>query len=202
MTQKVSFQLVFGLIFGLALVAVGAFAFARPYTYQGSLIDPPLPAADFALDATDGSVFQLSEQRGKVVLLFFGYTRCPDVCPTTLYDFKQIIQSLGEQAQDVRFVFVTVDSQRDSLAHLGDYVQAFDPQITALSGSLEALEAVYADYGVFIQKNDLGSAAGYLIDHTARVYVIDADGNLSLTFPFGMEAEAMADDIAHLLEEG
>jgi len=136
------------------------------------------------------------------VLLFFGYTRCPDVCPTTLYDYKQIMQRLGGRSDLVRFVFVTVDAERDSLEHLGAYTEAFDPRIIALGGSPEALAAVYADYGVFIQKNDLGSAAGYLIDHTARVYVVDAAGDLRLTFPFGMEAEDMADDVSYLVGEG
>jgi len=166
------------------------------------MIDPPAPAADFTLQAADGSTFRLSEQRGNVVLLFFGYTHCPDVCPTTLYDYKQVIQSLGEDADRVRFAFVTVDPERDTLDLLGAYVTAFDPHIVALSGSQEALDEVYDIFGVFYEKQDVGSAAGYLVDHTARVYVVDADSNLTLTFPFGMEADAMADDISHLLGEG
>jgi len=85
---------------------------------------------------------------------------------------------------------------------LAAYVAAFDEQILGLSGAQDALDEVYANFGVFYDKKDVGSAAGYLIDHTARVYVIDAEGKLSLTFPFGMEADAMADDVAHMLGEG
>ncbi len=202
MRASLFLQLGIGLIVGVVLAVVGVFVLEKPYTYQGSVIDPPSQAADFTLEATDGFVFRLAEQRGKVVLLFFGYTHCPDVCPTTLYDYKQIIEQLGRQVDDVQFVFVTVDPERDTLEHLAAYVTAFDPRILGLSGSPEALNEVYAHYGVYVEKKDVGSAAGYLVDHTARVYVIDRDGNLSLTFPFGMEAEAMAEDISHLLEEG
>lgn len=184
------------------MVIVGAFVFSKPYTFQGSVIDPPAAVPDFALEASDGATFRLSEQRGKVVLLFFGYTHCPDVCPTTLYDFKQVIQSLGEDAENVQFAFVTVDPERDSLAHMAAYVEAFDGQILGLSGTQAALDQVYANFGVFYEKKDVGSAAGYLVDHTARVYVINPAGELNLTFPFGTQAEAMADDVAHILGEG
>lgn len=193
-------QLSIGLIVGLALAILGFYTLKTPYTYQGSLIDPPASAADFTLDASDGTAYQLSEQRGNIVLLFFGYTHCPDVCPTTLYDYKQIIQSLDSKAENVQFLFITVDPERDSLDHLAEYVSAFDPAILGLSGTPEALNEIYAHYGVFIEKKDVGSAAGYLVDHTARVYVINADGNLRLTFPFGMTAEAMAEDVEHLLD--
>lgn len=202
MNRKFLIQLGLGAIFGAAVVILGVFVFAKPYTFQGSVIDPPASVADFALEATDGSTFRLSEQRGNVVLLFFGYTHCPDVCPTTLYDFKQIVQGLDEDAERVQFAFVTVDPERDSLDHLAAYVSAFDEQIVGLSGAQKTLDEVYANFGVFYEKKDVGSAAGYLVDHTARVYVIDAQGNLSLTFPFGMESAAMTDDIAHLLGEG
>jgi protein SCO1/2 len=200
MAKKLTLQLAIGLTLGIVLV-LGVFAFAQPYTYQGSLIDPPAPAADFALNATTGDVFHLSEQRGKAVLLFFGYTHCPDVCPTTLYDFKQVKAQLGDQDERVRFVFVTVDPQRDTLGHLGEYVTAFDPDFIGLSGDFDELQTVWDAYGVYRQEQDVGSAAGYLVDHTARVYVISPQGELRLTFPFGMASEAMTDDIRHLIAE-
>ncbi|MBT3391109.1 MAG: SCO family protein [Chloroflexi bacterium] len=201
MKIKLIVELGIGLLVGIVLVAIGAFVFKQPYTYQGSLIDPPAPTSDFTLKANGGTTFQLSEQHGKIVLLFFGYTRCPDVCPTTLYDFKQIKASLGEQADEIRFVFITVDPERDTIDLLGQFVTAFDSDFIALSGELDELQPVYAAYGVYRQKNDVGSAAGYLMDHTARVYVIDPNGNLRLTFPFGMAPEAMTEDIIHLLKE-
>ncbi len=198
--KKLLLQTLIGLTLGLAIV-VGVSYFTQPYTYQGSLIDPPAPASDFTLSANAGTTFQLSEQHGKTVLVFFGYTHCPDVCPTTLYDFKQIKALLGNQADAIRFVFITVDPERDIIEMLGEFVTAFDSEFIALSGTLDELQPVYAAYGVYRQKNDVGSAAGYLMDHTARVYVIDPNGNLRLTFPFGMAPEAMAQDLAHLMKE-
>jgi protein SCO1 len=200
MKSSLIVQLSIALVLGIILAVFAVFALAQPYTYQGSLIDPPAPAADFSLEATDGSTFHLSERRGQVVLLFFGYTHCPDVCPTTLYDYKQVIQQLKGKSDRVDFLFVTVDPERDSLDHLAEYATAFDPGILGLSGKPEVLTEMYQNYGVFVEKKDVGSAAGYLVDHTARVYVIDQSGNLRLTFPFGMQAEAMADDLLHLID--
>jgi protein SCO1/2 len=164
------------------------------------LIDPPIPVDDFTLQRPDGQSFTLSDQQGKVVLIFFGYTSCPDVCPTTLADFKQIRARLGDAAGNVQFVFITVDPERDTPERIGQYVTTFHPAFIGLTGSQAELESVYAGFGVFVEKEDTGSSAGYLVSHTSRVYVIDQDGKLSLTFPFGMEAEAMAEDIAHLVK--
>jgi protein SCO1/2 len=200
MPRSLLVQLIVGLVLGIAIV-FGVSSFSQPYTYQGSLIDPPVPSAEINLPSSDGTTFNLSEQHGKIVLLFFGYTHCPDVCPTTLYDFKRIKEKLGAQSDDFRFVFITVDPERDSIEHLGEYVTTFDPRFVGLSGERDDLQTVYQAYGVYAEKNDVGSAAGYLIDHTARVYVIDAQGNLRLTFPFGMDFEAMADDLVNLMDE-
>jgi protein SCO1/2 len=95
---------------------------------------------------------------------------------------------------------VTVDPDRDSLEKLGDYVSTFDPAFHGLSGDLQTLEIVWSSYGVYREKNFVNSSAAYLVDHTARVYVIDRQGNLRMTFPFGMQWEAMADDIKHLID--
>jgi protein SCO1/2 len=202
MSKRLLLQLAIGLLLGLALILVISQFLTQPYTYQGSYIDPPLPAADFSLDSTDGTVFRLSEKRGQVVLLFFGYTHCPDVCPTTLLDFRQVKASLGAEAGKVDFIFVTVDPERDTIEHLGSYVTRFDPSFIGLSGNFDEMQTVWDAYGVYRDVQDMGSAAGYLIDHTARVYVIDQSGDLTLTFPFGMESESMAEDIRHLVEEG
>ncbi len=199
MGKKLILQIIIGLGMGIA-IAVGINYIAKPYAYQGSLIDPPSPAVDFSLGSGDGSTFQLKEQRGNVVLLFFGYTHCPDVCPTTLYDFKQIKARLGKLSEKVQFVFVTVDPKRDTITHLHDYVTAFDPAFIALGGDFIELETVWSAYGVYREEKNFGSAGGYLVNHTARVYVIDLEGKLRLTFPFGMAPEAMTKDVMQLLK--
>jgi protein SCO1/2 len=113
-------------------------------------------------------------------------------------------RALGEKAEGVRFVLVTVDPERDTPEKLGNYVEQFDPAFLGLTGSPEALQAVYRDYGVYVQKVEAGpagSTAGYLVDHTARVYAVDKNGGLRLTYPFGMDVAKMAADLTHLLAE-
>ena len=188
------------IVIGLGAV-IGIQALASPYTYQGSLIDPPAPAQDFALRDQFDEPFRLSEQRGEVVLLFFGYTHCPDVCPVTLSEYRQVSDLLGEQADRVNFVFVTVDPERDTRSALQDYLDNFNTPIIGLTGERVELEPVWSAFGVFQEKVDVGSASGYLVDHTARVYAINPQGELQLTFPFGTSSEAIAQDVAHLLRK-
>lgn len=186
----------------LGLLMVGAITLTRPYTLRGSRIDPPIPAADFALKESDGQVFRLSEQRGKITLIFFGYTTCPDVCPATLAEMKQVRERLGENADRVSFVFVTVDPQRDTPERIGDYVANFDPAIHGLSGSESELEPVWKSYGVYRAIQNVETAAGYLVDHTARVYLVDAQGNLSVTYAFGTPVDDLVLDLRYLLKNG
>jgi protein SCO1/2 len=186
-------------IVAIAVFVVGAGIFSRPYKFRGSVIDPPMLTPNFTLNDQDGRTFQMSDQRGRIVLLFFGYTSCPDVCPTTLAVFKQVRAQLSNQVEQVRFVFVTVDPERDTLERIKTYLGAFDPSFIGLSGSEAELTPVWRDYGVY-RKKQLGSGAtGYLMDHSARVYLVDAQGNLRLTFPFGVAADDVAQDVRYLL---
>lgn len=173
----------------------------QPYAYHGSVIEPPARAADFTLTAHDGKPFRLSDQTGKAIVLFFGYTSCPDVCPTTLYNFKKIRAQLTRQADQTRFVFITVDPERDTLERLGAYVTNFDPSFVGLTGTLNELEAVWKSYGVYRAKQTGGTALGYLVDHTSRIYLIDPRGNLRVTYTDDTHADDIARDIRHLLEQ-
>ena len=184
------------LVLSIALMSCGS-----NYDYQGSMIDPPVPAVDFSLTQQDGSSFTLNQQQGKVVLIFFGYANCPDVCPTTLADFKRVHEALGDQASDVEFVFITVDPERDTPEIIADYVAAFNPDFVGLSGTEEELQPVWDAYYVVRNKVESDSALGYLMEHSARVMVIDKQGMLRMTFPFGMAAEAITEDVQHLLAE-
>jgi protein SCO1/2 len=187
------------IIIGLVVVLASAFLFWKPYTFRGSRIDPPMPASDFELQQVDGEPFRLSDQKGKLVLLYFGYTSCPDVCPATLANYRQIHEQLSDRANQVKFVMITVDPERDTPEKVARYVTAFNPAFVGLSGSMEELKSIWDAYGIFVEKEDSGSAVGYLVSHTSRIFVIDQDGNLGLTFPFGLTAEDMASDIRHLL---
>jgi protein SCO1/2 len=186
----------------LLLVFMGWRMLAAPYTYQGSLLETPVPASDIELNDQHGSLFRLSDQRGKVVLMAFGYTNCPDVCPTTLAQFKQIKSSLGSAADSVRFVFITVDPERDTRERLNQYLGSFDPDFTGLSSSRSDLEPIWQKYGVFQQKQTPDSSGNYTVDHTSRIYAIDKNGNYRLTYPYDIDASAIAEDVHQLVEEG
>lgn len=186
---------------GATLLAGGLMRMARPYTFHGSLIDPPLPAADFVLTDQHGQPFRLSDQTGRVVLLFFGYTSCPDVCPTTMTKFKQVRAQLGDRADRVRLVFITVDPERDTVERVRQYVGAFDPSFVGLTGSTTELEPVWQAYGVYREKVGGQGADGYAVDHSTRTYVVDAQGRLRLTHPFGQTADDLAQDTRHLVAQ-
>jgi len=192
--------LVVGAVLILAIIGV-VYSLSKPYTFRGSVLEPLQLAPEIRLTNFDGQPFQLSEQRGKVVLIFFGYTSCPDVCPTTLAEFRKVFAELGPQAAQTRVVFITVDPERDTPDKIAAYVTIFHPDFWGLTGSQAELETVYKAYGVFREKQESSSAAGYLVSHTATVYVIDKQGNLRLTFPYGLGWEAMFKDIRYLLQE-
>jgi protein SCO1/2 len=192
------------LIFGMA-VLVGLIAVfmvlgpQREYTFQGSLIEPAVAAPQFKLTDMNGEQFQLSQLADQVVVMFFGYTGCPDVCPVTLTEFLQIRSKLGQAADQVSFVFITVDPERDTPERMQKYLTNFDPEIIGLTGERSDLEPVWADYGVYQAKAEGGSPGNYLVDHSSRVYVIDADGNLRLTYLFGTENQLITEDVRHLV---
>jgi len=193
-----------GLIAVVVLAIAGAEMFLQAYKFRGSVIDPPAPATDFSLKDQNGQAFQLSDQRGKIVLMFFGYTNCPDVCPVTLAQFKQARAQLSQQADRVRFVFITVDPERDTAEKMKTYLGAIDPTIIGLGGSQGELEQVWRAYGVYRQKQPGQSQDEYadLLEHSSRVYLVDTQGNLRVTFPFGLVPDDVEQDVRYLLRKG
>ncbi len=188
-----------GVVVLIGLAAALTFMFS-PRKLRGSVIDPPLPVPEISLTDFNGQPFRLSDYRGKIVLLFFGYTYCSDVCPTTMAVLKQARGQLNEeQAARVQVVLITVDPQRDTSQTLQDYLAHFDSTFIGLSGTEEELSPVWKAYGVFRELGKPNAQGNYEVSHTARVYVIDAQGNLSLSFPFGVTADDVANDLLILL---
>lgn len=174
--------------------------------FHGSPIDPPIAAPDFTLDFTlddqTGRSFRLSNQRGNLVVLFFGYTSCPDVCPATLAQFRQVKNGLGPDAERVRFVYVTIDPERDTSEHLRTYVERFDPTFYGLSGTKEALQDVWADYDVYVNKVAMpDSPLGYSVDHSVLAHVIDTDGQIVGFYPFNIPPQYVTRDLKRLLHD-
>jgi len=189
-----------GGLIGLLLILLGVGFVLRPYTYRGTLIEPPLPMADFQLIDQHGADFRLSDLKGKLVLVFFGYTYCPDICPITLAEFKQIKENLAQQADKVRFLFITVDPQRDSPEVLAKHLQNFDPQFIGLTGPEEELARVWKQFGAYREIRQVEGSQNYLVDHTVRIYVLDAEQNLILTYSYDIGARILLEDIRHLLK--
>jgi protein SCO1/2 len=185
----------------IAAVAAGVFLFSKPDTFRGTTYAEPYPlASEIELRREDGTQFRLSEMRGKVVMLFFGYTSCPDVCPTTMAELKQALEKVGPKADQVQVLYVTVDPERDTPQRVQEYVNHFNPKFIGLSGSESELAKVWNDYGVFREIVEGTSAAGYLVNHTARVTMIDQQGNLRVSFPFDTPVENIVHDLELLLD--
>jgi protein SCO1 len=185
----------------VGIVAAGAFLFAEPAGFRGtSYTEPYPPAPEFELARTGGS-FRMADTRGDIVLLFFGYTSCPDICPTTMAELKTALDRIGEEnAENVKVIFVTVDPERDPPERVQEYVSHFDSDFIGLSGSEAELQPVWNAYGVYREIVEGTSAAGYLVNHTARVTLIDQDGNLRVSYGFDTPVENIVHDLQILLK--
>lgn len=153
----------------------------------------------FALTDHTGQKRSLADFRGKVVLLFFGYTQCPDVCPTAMQRFQETMKLLGPQAARVQVLFVTLDPERDSRELLAQYVPWFDKSFLGLSGSPDETAAVAKEFRVFYAKRKSDGALGYTLDHWAGAYAFDAAGRLRLYLPPELSAADLASDVRQLL---
>lgn len=157
-------------------------------------------ARDFALTGHDGKKRTLADFRGKVVLVFFGYTHCPDVCPTTLAEMKLVLGSLGEDARRIQVLFVTLDPARDTQEVLAKYVPSFDPGFLGLWADEKTTAELAKEFKVFYQKVPSTTPGNYTIDHTAGSYVFDTQGRLRLFVRHGGEPEKLAADLRQLLK--
>ncbi len=186
---------------GAALVVVlvlGA-TLGRPrHQFAGTHFDPATPAAPFTLHTDTGDV-SLSSFRGKAVALFFGYTSCPDVCPTTLLRLSRMLDDLGSDRDRVRVVFVSVDPERDSPERVAAYARAVDPSIVGVTGSPEEIAGVAKSYGIYYAKQPGSDATGYLMDHTAAITVVNPAGRVALILSPTLTAEEMAGDVRAIL---
>ena len=157
-------------------------------------------ARGFSLTDHTGKARTLADFRGKVVVVFFGYARCPDVCPTTMVEMKQVMQNLGSEADKVQVLFVTLDPERDTAAVLSQYVPAFDTRFLGLYGDAEATLKTAKEFKVFFEKRAGATPDGYTIDHTAASYVFDPAGRLRLYVKHD-QIGTLVDDIRALLKE-
>jgi len=190
--------LTFTLILVIALAV--AFFYLRPHTFHGTVIQSPDPSFNFTLTSADGDI-SLSDYRGKLVLVYFGYTFCPDICPATLANVGQALRSIGPKAEDIQVIMVSLDPERDTPEKLDKYVHQFYPTYIGVTGTKEQLDEVASLYGIFYEKDTSSSEENYGINHTASLLVLDREGYLKLVFPFGVTVPEIADDLKYMLRQ-
>ena len=184
------------LLLSLLLASIAANASAWP-TLKAGVFDPPHLAPEFSLSGSDGTEVTMARYRGKVVLMAFGYTSCAAVCPITLATLAQARSRLGEMADAVQVIYVTVDPERDDAARMKDYLESFDPSFVGATGSPHLLAAVRQKYGVTAIKH--GTGDDYSMDHSSSIYLIDRTGKLRALMPYGHDAADFVHDIKQLL---
>ena len=180
---------------------LGLPGFAKP-AFNGVDITGAEYGREFALPDADGRTRTLADFKGRVVVVFFGYTQCPDVCPTTMAELARVKKALGTDGQRVQGVFVTVDPERDTPEVLKAYLAAFDAGFIALRGSAEQTAAAAREFKVFYAKAPGKANGSYTVDHTAGSYVFDAKGQLRLFERYATPADALAADLRQVLKEG
>ena len=184
----------------VALVIALNIWLGKPEPLNGTAYAEPYPAApDFQLKNAVNDTVSLEDYKGKIVLLFFGYTYCPDVCPTTLAELKLAMDLLGEDASQVQVIFISVDPGRDTSEKMQKFVERFYPTFIGLSGSTEELTPIWDHYDVYRELVEGTSPTNYIINHTARVVLVDQAGNMRLSYGFQTPSKNIASDIQSLL---
>jgi len=171
-----------------------------PSPFHAAEVRAQFAQADFSLTDHNGKPRKLADFRGKIVVIFFGYVHCPDVCPTTMADLAQVMTKLGRDANKVQVLFVTVDPARDTREILAQYVPAFNPSFLGLYGDAAATAQAASAFAVQYKKQPTKS--GYNVDHSAGTFIVDDKGRVLLLAPFGQRADLMAEDIKLLLALG
>lgn len=178
----------------VAIVGEGAFS-------TGITEVEPKPVSDIELVGMNGQPARLSELHGKYTVLYFGYTFCPDFCPSTLTDYRLIARALGKQADNVNFVMISVDPNRDTPEILASYVTRFDSNFRAYTGTFEALNTLTTDLGAFYGAMEETTDRYYMVDHTASSFVLDPNGQWVTVYTFGTEVDTIVADLRTKLEQ-
>jgi protein SCO1/2 len=176
---------------GVFLYATGQFSGAST---RGSAVGGP-----FTLTDQNGQPITDADLKGKPFLVFFGYTHCPDVCPTTLFEVSEVMRALGKDADRTKALFITVDPDRDNPAVLKDYLSSFDPHLIGATGDQKALEAVERAYRVYAKKVPSGKDGDYSMDHSAIVYLMDKQGRFVAPFKLDRKPEDAAAELRKYL---
>lgn len=186
----------------LLLLVVGRVEAASVDGWTGGLFEPPRVAPDFELAGSQEAPLTMSQLRGKVVILLFGFTYCPRVCPVTLARLVKVYEQLGDASADVQVLFISVDPERDSPSRLREFLSFFNPAFLGATGTPEQLQAVRKDYGIMASRViSENKKLGYEIHHSSFLYLIDRAGRLRVLMPFGKPPEDIVHDLRLLLRK-
>jgi len=183
----------------ILIVLVTVLAACQPQKFNAVDVTGSSIGGFLSLTDHTGATRTLRDFSGKVVVLFFGFMHCPDVCPTTLSDMAEVKKKLGKDGERLQVLFVTLDPERDTQALLAQYVPAFDPSFIGLYGSPEATAEVAKNFKIFYQKVPGTTASSYTLDHTAASFVFDKEGRIRLFVRYGMGPDLIAADLRRLL---
>ena len=208
-TQKTNLNTTRVALYALLVVAALVFAACATATPEPTpmiegitAVEPPLAPDNFTLVDQSGADVSLSDLNGKLTLLFFGYTHCPDFCPNTLDEFKRIRAMLEDDAAEVQFVFISVDGTRDTAERMADYldVRGVGEFVIGLTGSEADVQAAGQPFGLFFERNGTTtSATAYLVDHTTQSYLLDRNGQVRVVYSYTVEPDAIANNIRRYL---
>ena len=188
----------FAFILSFALLLGGC---SEPPTFHATNLSGVDWGRDFSLADPSGQGRRLADFKGKVVVLFFGYTQCPDVCPTTLQELAEVKKALGADGDKLQAIFITVDPERDTAEMLKAYMGNFDPSFVALRGDAAQTAAVAKEFKIYFKKAEGQTPTSYTMDHSAGSYIFDPAGRLRVYSRYGSGAEAVAADVRSLLKE-
>lgn len=198
-----TFKIILGTVAGVVIAGAAVYFVVlprlQPYVFHGQIIQSSQTAPSIELDGPNGSTVRLSDYEGKVVVLYFGYTYCPDVCPITLSKLDRAMDILGDKADDVQVIMISVDPERDTPEILEEYMAHFNPTFLGVTGDTNTIDRIATVYGVYYEAAEGSDATGYLVNHTATVMIVDKDGYLKLVLPFEGTAEEIASDVDNFL---
>jgi len=185
---------IFFIIFSLILASCAKNA---EFKFNGSDISNANLNSSFERLSHTGEIKKITDFKGSVVAIFFGFTHCPDICPTSMQELKFIKESLGKQSDKLQVIFITLDPERDNQSLLNSYVPSFDKSFIGLTGSQDDINRVASQYKIFHMK--VGEGDSYTIDHSSGIYIIDKDGKIRVRHPYGSKVESIIEDIQHLI---
>jgi protein SCO1/2 len=192
-------NILFSGLVALLLVGIAVYQYTLPPVLNGAVIEPPKPMPNFTLSSPKGSV-SLTDMRGKVTVLFFGFTNCLDVCPATMAKLSEALTRLGDKSGEVQVVFISVDYKRDTPQTVGAYAAKFRPDFIGLTGSQAEIDQVTRDYGIYYKLGEPDAKGNYEVEHTATLLALNKQGRLIMTWSPDQQPDEIASDLSVLVK--